>query len=45
MFWVGLGVGMFIGAFLGMLVMGLCVASKEADRTHTIKAKDAALHM
>ena len=31
MFWIGLGVGIFIGFFLGMLTLGLCVLAREAD--------------
>lgn len=32
MFWYGLIVGMFIGTFLGMLIMGLCAMAAEGNR-------------
>jgi len=31
MFWIGLGVGIFIGFSLGMLTLGFCVLAREAD--------------
>jgi len=31
MFWIGLIIGVFVGAFLGMLAMALCAAAGRSD--------------
>lgn len=30
-FYWGLGIGLFLGTWFGMLIIGLCVAAKEGD--------------
>jgi hypothetical protein len=32
MFYAGLGIGLVIGCFLGLIIAGLCSAAQEADR-------------
>jgi hypothetical protein len=29
MFYVGLGIGMFIGCFLGVLILSICIVGRE----------------
>ena len=31
-FWSGLGMGLFIGAFLGMAIVAMCIAARESER-------------
>jgi len=31
MFWLGLVVGLFVGAWLGVLVLALCIAGRRED--------------
>jgi len=32
MFWIGLLIGMFVGATIGMFVISLCVAANNGDK-------------
>lgn len=32
MFWLGIAIGLFIGASLGALFMGMCISGKMEDR-------------
>jgi hypothetical protein len=32
MIWIGILIGIFIGANLGIFILGMCLSSKEADK-------------
>lgn len=32
MFWLGLVIGLFVGANIGLFVIGLCLAAQKGDR-------------
>lgn len=34
MFWIGMLVGVFVGAWIGFLVLAMCVAAKRRSENH-----------
>lgn len=37
MFWVGFGVGIFVGAAMGVFIMALCITSSRGDNNENSK--------